>query len=48
MFLEGSADVYQYSVFGVALRDKAPKGSAVNLLGGFGIQWQGKTNCEIV
>src|SRR6059058_6159817 len=42
MFLEGRADVYQYSVLGAALPDKAPKRVAVNLVDGAGIQWHGQ------
>ncbi|PYT64308.1 MAG: hypothetical protein DMG42_35010, partial [Acidobacteria bacterium] len=42
MFLEGRADVYQYSVLGAALPDKAPKRVAVNLVDGSGIQWHGQ------
>src|SRR5207247_8948239 len=42
MFLEGRADVYQYSVLGAALPDKAPKRVAVDLVDGAGIQWHGQ------
>src|SRR5438046_1468007 len=38
----GRTDVYQYSVLGAALPDKAPKRVAVNLVDGSGIQWHGQ------